>query len=72
MWQQMMHQVVFVTLDHWTSKAKQSYSGMTVHYTYDNWIQTQYDLGCYLHEVMTTGTAIKEDYIKNLFKELRQ
>jgi hypothetical protein len=50
MQQQMEQQVVSVTLNHWTSKAKQNYSGMTVHYIVDNWILRQHDLACFLHE----------------------
>jgi hypothetical protein len=50
MQQQMKHQVVSVTLDHWTSKAQQNYSGMTVHYIDDNWILRQHDLECFLYE----------------------
>jgi hypothetical protein len=66
MLQQMEHQVVSVTLDLWTSKAKQNYAGLTFHYI-DDWILRQHDLGCFLHEGKTTATSIKEDYLKKLF-----
>jgi hypothetical protein len=61
--QHIQHQVVSVTLDDWTSTAKQNYSGMAAHNIKDNWILQQCDIGCFLHEGKTTATAIKEDYL---------
>ena len=68
--QQIKDQVVSVTLDHWTSKAKHNYSGMTSHYIDDNWVLKRIDMGCFLHEGGTSGQAIKDDYLSKLFNEL--
>jgi len=70
MQQQMKDQVVSVTLDHWTSKAKHNYSGITSHYSDDDWVLKRSDRGCFLHEGGTSSQAIKDDYLSKLFTEL--
>jgi hypothetical protein len=66
----MEHQVVYVTLDNWTTKAKQNYSGMTAHHIDGNWILRQHNLWCFLNEWKTTATEMKEEYLKKLCNKL--
>jgi hypothetical protein len=65
--QQMKHQVVSITLGHWTSNATRNYLGMTAHYINDNWIIRQNDLRFLLHEGKAASSATKQDNIKKLF-----
>lgn len=54
---------VCLTLDHWTSKAHQNYTGMTAHFIDDDWKLHNLSLGIFLHEGGSTANDLEKSFI---------
>ena len=54
---------VCCTLDHWTSKAHQNYTGMTAHFIDDNWKLNNLTLGIFLHEGGTDADELEIEFL---------
>jgi zinc finger BED domain-containing protein 1 (E3 SUMO-protein ligase ZBED1) len=55
---------VSITLDHWTSKANQNYTGLTAHYIDNDWVLVSVPLGIFLHEGGSTAEELEKDFLK--------
>ena len=64
------HSVCF-TLDHWTSKAHQNYTGMTGHFIDDDWMFHSMALGMFLHEGKSTAPDLEKAFVDTCLKELK-
>ena len=55
-----------LTIDHWTSRAGQNYTGLTAHWIDGNWNLQKFDLGCFLHEGGHDGASLVHDFDQKL------
>ena len=55
-------QSLLITLDHWTSKGHDNYTGMTVHYIDEDWTLQPSDIGLFLHHGGTRAEELKDDF----------
>jgi len=51
------------TLDHWTSKANENYTGITGHFIDDKWKLNSMSLGMFLHKGRTTSDELQKSFI---------
>lgn len=58
----MRGQSVCITMDHWTSKANQNYTGMTAHFIDDDFVLHDHTLGMFLHQGGTTSANLDAAY----------
>lgn len=58
---------ISLTIDHWTSVAKQSYSGMTSHWIGEDFVLQSRVLGCWLHEGDSESASLVDDFVTSLF-----
>ena len=62
-------QHVVLTTDHWTSVAKQNYTGLTSHHINSKWELVSHELGCILHEGRTRAEDCYNDLIEKLWND---
>jgi hypothetical protein len=62
-------QVLCLTIDHWTSRGKQSYTGMTCHWIDDDFVGHAVELGCFLNEGGHDADSVTKDLYEKLFKD---
>ena len=60
---------IALTIDHWTSRAKQNYSGMTVHWVDSSFTLQARQLGCFLHDKDSRSATLLDDFLEKLFRE---
>lgn len=60
---------VALTVDHWTSRAKHNYTGMTLHFIDKHWNLVCLPLGCFLHEGDSKSKTLHDDFLVKLFNE---
>jgi hypothetical protein len=60
-------QWIAVTVDHWTSKEKHNYTGMTVHWLDEKMQLHSLKLGCFLQEGGSEGDKLVDDFLVKLF-----
>lgn len=63
---------VSITLDHWTSKQKFTYVGMTAHWVNKSFTLHSGPLGMFLHEGQTTGDMVLTQFFKDIARELNK
>jgi hAT family dimerisation domain. len=61
---------VCLTVDHWTSKANDNYTGLTAHYIDDDFSMHSIDLGLYLHSGASNADRLEEGFLGLLFDNL--
>ena len=61
---------ICVTLDHWTSKANQTYTGFTCHYTDNEFKLHNFNLGIHLHEGGTKAEELEYSFLELILKKL--
>ena len=64
-------EIISVTVDHWTSRARQNYTGMTAHWIDEQFVFHSVDLGCWLHEGKSDATSILKDFMETFVDELK-
>jgi hypothetical protein len=62
-------QVLCLTIDHWTSRGKQSYTGMTCHWIDNDFVGHAVELGCFLNEAGHDADAVTVDFYEKLFED---
>jgi hypothetical protein len=62
-------QVLCLTIDHWTSRGKQSYTGMTCHWIDNDFVSHAVELGCFLSEAGHDADSMKVDFYEKLFED---
>ena len=62
-------QVLCLTIDHWTSRGKQSYTGMTCHWIDDDFAGHAVELGCFLNEAGHDADSVTLDFYEKLFQD---
>jgi hypothetical protein len=58
-----------LTIDHWTSRGKQSYTGMTCHWIDNDFVGHAVELGCFLNEAGHDTDAVTVDFYEKLFED---
>ena len=64
-------QSVSITLDHWTSKGHDNYTGMTVHYIDEDWTLQSSDIGLFLHQGGSKAEELKKDFEEVMIRRLK-
>lgn len=64
-------QAISVTLDHWTSKANQNYTGVTAHFIDETWAMRSFEIGLFLHEGGATGKKLSDDFQKLMLEKVK-
>ena len=62
---------VCVTLDHWTSKANQTYTGFTAHYIDNDFKLHNLNLGIHLHEGGTKAEELEFSFLELVLNKLK-
>ena len=60
-----------LTTDHWTSRGKDSYTGMTAHWVDEKFELQNRVLGCWLHEGDSESQTLQDDFLEELFKKCK-
>jgi hypothetical protein len=58
-----------ITVDHWTSRTKDNYTGMTAHWIDENMKLHSLRLGCFLHQGDSEAESLIDDFLVKLFVE---
>jgi hypothetical protein len=61
---------ICLTVDHWTSKAHQNFTGLTAHFIDDNFNVHLVNLGIYLHEGGTDSDSLEKSFLNLLMNDL--
>ena len=64
-------QSIALTIDHWSSIAKQNYTGMTAHWIDDNMVLHATELGCFLHTGDSDASSLIDDCMEKLFNKCK-
>jgi hypothetical protein len=64
------HRCTF-TIDHWSSIAKQNYTGLTAHWIGHDFKLNNVQLGCFLHEGESSADAVVDDFLVTVLGKLR-
>ena len=67
--QQAKGTTVSLTVDHWTSRAKHNYTGMTLHFIDKEWNLVSLPLGCFLHSGNSKSESLHDNFLVKLFNE---
>ena len=62
---------ISATVDHWTSKANQTFTGLTAHWIDDDWVLQSHNLGLFPHSGRSKGKELQEDFERLLLSKLR-
>jgi hypothetical protein len=60
-----------LTMDHWTLRGKDSYTGMTAHRIDENFDLQNQVLGCWLHEGESELQTLQDNFLEELFKKCK-